>query len=47
MKRLLIAAFALTVMAAFSACGTMRGMGQDLQSMGHGVQRAAEWCTPE
>ncbi|MDD5350663.1 MAG: entericidin A/B family lipoprotein [Chthoniobacteraceae bacterium] len=47
MKPLLITGIALAVMAAFSACGTMRGMGQDMQSMGHGVQRAAEWCTPE
>ncbi|XHR30015.1 MAG: entericidin A/B family lipoprotein [Chthoniobacteraceae bacterium] len=47
MKALLIAGMAIAVMAGFSSCGTFRGMGQDMQSVGHGVQRAAEWCTPE
>ncbi|MCX6967639.1 MAG: entericidin A/B family lipoprotein [Verrucomicrobia bacterium] len=47
MKKLLFCGLAVAVMSAFSACSTMKGMGQDLQSMGHGVQRAAEWCTPE
>lgn len=35
------------VMMTFSSCNTMRGIGQDFQSMGHGIQRGAEWCTPE
>ncbi len=38
---------ALIVMLAFSSCGTLKGVGQDFQSMGSGIQRAAEWCTPE
>jgi predicted small secreted protein len=47
MKALLIAVMAFAVMTGLTACGTFRGMGQDLQSVGHGVQRAAEWCTPD
>ena len=47
MKFLLIAVLALGTMVAFSACNTLTGVGKDMQSVGHGVQRAAEWCTPE
>ncbi|MEI8234751.1 MAG: entericidin A/B family lipoprotein [Verrucomicrobiota bacterium] len=47
MKSLLIIGLAVGVMLALSACNTINGMGKDMQSVGHGVQRAAEWCTPE
>jgi predicted small secreted protein len=47
MKSLLITGLALGVMVALSGCNTITGMGKDMQSVGHGVERAAEWCTPE
>jgi len=47
MKTFLLAASALVVMFTFSACNTFTGLGRDIQSAGHGIQRAAQWCTPD
>jgi len=47
MKSVLLAGFALGVMLAFSSCNTVSGIGKDFQSVGHGIQRGADWCTPE
>jgi len=47
MKLFLVAGLALMVMLTFSSCGTITGIGKDFQSLGHGIERGAEWCTPE
>lgn len=47
MKTLLIAGMGFVIAMAFASCGTMKGIGQDFQSLGSGIQRSAEWCTPE
>jgi len=41
MKRLLIAVVALVAMMVLSACNTVRGMGQDIRSVGTGIERAS------
>ena len=39
MKPFVIAAVGLGILLAFSACNTIRGMGRDIQSVGHGIER--------
>lgn len=42
LKRTAILILASALMAAFStSCGTVRGVGQDVGSVGHGIQHAA------
>jgi len=41
MKKLIIALLALGVVLAISACNTIRGAGEDVQSVGRGIDRAA------
>ena len=41
MKRLLIAGVVLAAMMTLSACNTIRGVGQDIRSVGCGIERAS------
>jgi predicted small secreted protein len=41
MKYIILAAFCLAPLA-LSACGTLNGMGQDLESAGRGIQRTVQ-----
>ena len=47
MKFLLMTFAAVLMLFMLSACGTITGVGKDLQSVGRGVQTTAEWCTPD
>ncbi|MCX6967805.1 MAG: entericidin A/B family lipoprotein [Verrucomicrobia bacterium] len=42
MKRLLFTALALVAMMVLSACNTVRGVGQDVRSLGRGIERASD-----
>lgn len=41
LKRLAVISLILTTLGLMSACGTVRGIGHDVSSTGHAIQRAA------
>ena len=40
-KRTLTIAGAIAALISFSSCGTVNGIGKDLQDLGNGVQKSA------
>ena len=42
MKNLAIIVWALGITLAVSACNTVRGAGEDIRSVGRGIERAAD-----
>jgi predicted small secreted protein len=44
MKRLLLIALLLAAASGLSACQTMKGLGEDVQTLGEKIERGARDC---